>query len=287
MAEDALSKGPLDKMMRAALKMFKVGKSGMAVVMQKSKAGAEFRFRPVYYDPIKDTIILHHKIINDQVKKMNVPGDRLLNYLIHFGVGMAAEFRRMSSNGVCPMFNFVKPNVQRQWYKVHWTRLEKEANFLSSQIIEYTVDAYLFKAKLANPIPVMELNSRLKKMRKEDVSRFQLELERNVLLYVARSKFTLDLAPKAKKERELLSRFARGAIGPKRWFYLDRALKKVKFGHPKSYVDGYPAIVTALHPELVLEAHETNLEGLPERENLPKVWKSKKCTYFEWVMKEE
>jgi hypothetical protein len=199
---------------------------------------------------------------------------------------MASEFRRMSSNGVCPLFNFVKPDVQRQWYKVHWSRLEKEADFLSSQIIEYTVDAYLFKAGLGNPTPVFDLNSRLRKMRKEDVSRFQQELERNLLEYVARSKFTLDLLPKADKERDLLSKFARGAVGPKRWFFLERALKKVKFGHPESYVDGYPAIVMALYPDLVLEAHETNIEGLPEREKLPKVWKSKKCTYFEWELKQ-
>ena len=54
---------------------------------------------------------------------------------------------------------------------------------------------------MANPTPVIELNQRLKSMRKEDVSRFQQELERNLLQYVARSKFTLDLVPKAEGAR--------------------------------------------------------------------------------------
>jgi hypothetical protein len=107
------------------------------------------------------------------------------------------------------------------------------------------------------------------------------------LLYIARSKFARDMVPKAEKQRDLLSRFARSAAGPKKWFYLERALKKLKFGNPESYAKGYPAVVQALYPELFLEPHESSLTGLPERERFPKVWKAKSCTYFEWKMKEE
>ena len=114
MTEDAIGLGPLDDMMKTALKRFKIGGRGIAVVIQKGRAGPEVKFRPVYYDFSKDTIVLHHKPITEKVKRQRVPGDRLLNYIMHFGVGMAAEIRRMSTIGVCPLFNFVESNLRRK-----------------------------------------------------------------------------------------------------------------------------------------------------------------------------
>lgn len=287
MAKDMIPKAPIDRYRRAALEKFKIGGRGLKVVMQKGKAGNQFRFRPVAYDHDKDLVILHHGNIIKAVKNLHVPAEALLRYVMFFGIGMAAEFRRMSTSGVCPMFNFVHPDTRRKWYKVHWTQLEEEANFLGDQLVEFTVDSYLFKSKMGNPVPVTDLNRHLKKLRKDDPSKWTKELQQNMLHYIARARFCVDTVAGAEKERDVLENNARSAAGPERWFHLNRAVKMLKFGNPENYRDGYPAVARALYPEIDIISHDTTLTGLPERERFPKVWKSDNCTYFEWSLQEE
>jgi|GEM_PF-6860967 len=286
MNDDIMAPGPLDEFCKEALKKFKIGSKGLQVVFQRGAHGPEFKFRPVYYDFKKDYIVLHHDLINELVKVHHVPAEALMRYLMFFGVGMAAEARRMASCGVCPLLNFVEPDLRRKWYKMHWTRLENDSMALSDQVIEFTVDQYLHSINIGNPVPTTVLNAQLRNLRKQDVSKFQQEMCKEMLRYVARALFSMDTVPNANLERDILEKFARTATGPKLWFYLQRATKKLEFGRPETYREGYPAVVEAIYPELTVIAKDTHITGLPDEWEMPKVWKAENCTYFDWKLKE-
>jgi len=285
MNDEVLAPGPLDEICKEALKKFKIGSKGLQVVFQKGPHGPEFKFRPVHYDFNRDLIVLHHDMVNDLIKVHKVPAEPLMKYLMYFGVGMAAEARRMSSIGVCPLLNFVEPDLRRKWYKMHWTRLEEESYYFSDQVIEFTVDQYLHSINIGNPIPVSGHIAFLRTLRKQDVSKFQQELCRDMLRYVARAMFSIDVVPNSNIDRDTLEKFARTATGPKLWFYLNRAFKKLEFGRPECYKDGYPSVAQAIFPELEVVPKDVHITGLPEEWPMPKVWKAQNCTYFDWKLR--
>jgi len=285
MTEETLAPGPLDEICKEALKRFKIGSKGLKVCFQKGAHGPEFKFRPVYYDFRKDIIILHHDLVNEAIRIQKVPPWPLLKYLMYFGVGMAAEARRMSSTGICPLLNFVEPDLRRKWYKMHWTRLEEDSSYLSDQVIELTVDQYLHSLNIGNPVPATGHIAYLKAMRKQDVSKFQQEMCKDVLRYISRALYSLDVVPNANLDRDSLERFARTATGPKLWFYINRATKKLEFGRPESYKEGYPAVAEALFPELMIIAKDAHITSLPDEWPMPKVWKAVNCTYFDWKLR--
>lgn len=287
MNDETLAPGPLDEFCKEALKRFKIGSKGLQVVFQKGPHGPEFKFRPAHYDFRKDIIVLHHDLINEAMKVQKVPSEPLLRYLMYFGVGMSAEARRMASSGVCPLLNFVEPDLRRRWYKMHWTRLEEDSSRLSDQVIEFTVDQYLHTINIGNPIPATGHNAHLRALRKQDVSKFQEDMCKDVLGYVSRALFSLDAVPNANLERDSLEKFARTATGPKLWFYINRAVKKLEFGRPESYREGYPAVAEALFPELQVIPKDAHITSLPEEWDMPKVWKTENCTYFDWKLRTE